>query len=117
MQFQTVWTIVYLIAVSSLGFSLLTETLNAQTKISPQNTLEIPLNDQARYLRGLETPSASQWSFTTNDRSRVSDAYQLSLSKPEVEIKEQKIPEWRNTGDDPNYSVLVDFDRFMENTK
>jgi hypothetical protein len=120
MQFQTVWTIVYLIAVSSLGFSLLTETLNAQTKISPQNSLnnrEIPLNDQARYLRGLETPSASQWSFTTNNQAEVSDAYQLSLSKPEIEIREQKVPEWRNTGDDPNYSVLVDVNRFIEETK
>jgi hypothetical protein len=120
MQFQTVWTIVYLIAVSTLGFNLLTETLNAQTKISTQNTqdpIEIPIEDQARYLRGLETPSASQWSFPTNNQADISDAYQLSLSEPEIEITERKVPEWRNTGDDPNYSVLLDVNRFIEETK
>lgn len=117
MQFQAVWTIVYLIAVSTLGFSLLTETLKAQNTISTQKPLEIPIDDQARYLRGLETRSASQWSFPSpNEQAALADTYQLSLSESEVKITEQKIPEWRNTGDDPNYSVLLDVERFIEET-
>jgi hypothetical protein len=123
MQIQTVSTIVYAIAVSILGFSLLTDTLNAQTKLLAesltQNTFreteQLPLDDQARYLQGLETPSASQWNFTSNDRA-ITDIYQLSNSQPEITITEQKAPEWGNTGDDANYSVLVDVYQFTEET-
>lgn len=118
MQFQAVWTIVYLIAVSTLGLSLLTETemLNAQTRISTQDPLEIPIDDQARYLRGLETRSANQWSFSVDNKAAMADTYQFSLREPEIKITEQKIPEWRNTGDDPNYSVLVDIEQIIEET-
>lgn len=122
MQFQTVSTIVYAIAVSILGLSLLTDTLKAQTKIFTQNTVqvqnsvEIPLNDQARYLRGLENRSANQWTFTSNNQATIADFYQLTNSEPEIEITEQKAPEWRNTGDDANYSVLVNVYQFTEKT-
>lgn len=114
MQLQAAWTIVYLVAVSTLGFSLITETINAQTRIDTKDPIEIPLDDQARYLRGLETRSANQWLFPTDNQAAMADTYQISQGNPEITIKEQKIPEWRNTGDDPNYSVLLDIEQFLE---
>lgn len=113
---QITWTIIYLIAVSTLGFNLLTEELNAQTKISTQDNLSIPIDDQARYLRDLESRTAAQWSFTPENKEQTLEHYSLSISEPEIKITEQIVPEWRNTGDDPNYSVLVDVYDFTEKT-
>ena len=120
MQFQTLWMSIYLVAVSILGFNLLTEELNAQTQTSNQNNRDIPQNtpidDRARYLRGLEGRSASQWSFTGENPANVYEMKGLQLSDSDIKITEQKPPEWRNSGDDPNYSVLVDVYEFTEET-
>ena len=113
---QITWTIIYLIAISTLGFNLLTEELNAQTKIPTQDNVSIPIDDQARYLRGLENRTANQWGFTPENKEQTLERYSLSTSEPEVKITEQIVPEWRNTGDDPNYSVLVDVYEFSEET-
>lgn len=120
MQFQTLWTAVYLVTVSILGFNLLTEELNAQTKTSTQNSRvisqNIPIDDQARYLRGLESRSASQWNFTGENPAALYQMNGLQLSDSDIKIIEQKPPEWRNSGDDPNYSVLVDVYEFTDET-
>lgn len=115
-QFQVVSTVIYLTAMSTLGFSLLIEELNAQTQVPIQERLDIPIDDQARYLGGLESRSASQWGFVSDNRAEIAESYQLQVSDSEVKITEQKPPEWRNTGDDPNYSVLVDIYEFTEET-
>ena len=114
MEFQTIWTIIYVVAISSLGFSLLTEEINAQAQITPKNSLDVPIEDGAIYLRDLETRSASQWSFTRSNRQETSQDYEIHLFDPEIALREHNIPEWGNTGDSHNSSVLVDIYTFTE---
>lgn len=118
MKIKTIWTVIYSIAIAALGFSLLAEKLNAQTtmKVTTQDSLDLAIDDQARYLQDLESRSASQWSFSTDNTAETLENYELSTSRSDVRLTEQKPPEWRNTGHAPNYSVLVDVYDFTEET-
>ena len=116
MQRQTTWMIIYALAITTISFGFLTISSQAQVPSIDRNTSQVPLNDGARYLRNLENPSASQWSFATENQQKVRD-YELAVSEPEIKITEQKPPEWSNTGDDPNYSILVDVYDFTEPTE
>ena len=110
MKFQTVWTIIYLIAISTLGFNLLTEELNAQN--TNTQSVDIAIDDQARYLQNLKSRSISQWAFGTQDRTENLANYSLDSSQSDIKITEQKVSEWGNTGEPPNYSVVVDVYEF-----
>ena len=116
MKLQTIWTIIYLLTINSLGYSLLVEELNAQTKKAERNEPNISVDNGAMYLENLKNPSTSGWNFSTNNQTENARDYQLSIAESEVILTEQKPPEWRNTGDDPNYSVLVDIYDFSEET-
>ena len=111
MKFQTVWTIIYLIAISTLGFNLLTEELNAQNT-STQDSFDLAIDDQARYLRNLESRSISQWSFATRDKTEDLENYTIDSSQSDIKITEQKVSEWGNTGEPANYSLVVDVYEF-----
>ncbi|HHP7230023.1 MAG TPA: hypothetical protein ACFCUY_04090 [Xenococcaceae cyanobacterium] len=100
-------------------FSLITglisfDLVNGQTNIENERPSNIPIDDQARYLRGLETRDSGQWNFATSEAIFTDVTYQLSISDPDVHIVEQDIPEWRNTGEAADYSVLVDVYEFTE---
>ena len=102
-----------LIISSLLELSLFANTTQAQTTTVVNNQVnEIPIDDQARYLRGLENRSSSDWNFAVGGGELTENSYQLSLSQPDVRIIEQNQPEWRNTGKDATYSILVDVYNF-----
>jgi len=102
-----------LIISSLLELNLLIKSTQAQTDLLVNNQInEIPIDDQARYLRGLENRSSSDWNFSVGGGELIDNNYQLSISQPDVRILEQNQPEWRNTGKDATYSILVDVYNF-----
>ncbi|AFZ37314.1 hypothetical protein Sta7437_3827 [Stanieria cyanosphaera PCC 7437] len=112
--------IINAIAIIFLISSLLELNLSAKTTQAQTDTVvdhqghEIPIDDQARYLKGLENRNSSDWNFAIGGGELTDDSYQLSLSQPNVRILEQNQPEWRNTGKDATYSILVDVYNFSE---
>ena len=117
MKFHNVWTIVYAIAICTLGFNLLTEELKAQSSnTQAQDNFDLEIDDQARYLAALENRSASQWSFATKDRTENLENYQLTSPQSEIRFTQYQASEWNNTGDAGNYSVLLDVYEFTAET-
>ena len=100
----------FMIAFSVLGLS----TFVKKYPTLANNEPTAPINDGARHLRGLETKNSADWNFAIEEENRQQTDYQLRIYEPEVRIVEQKEPEWRNTGEQPNYSVLVDVYDFTE---
>lgn len=90
------------------------EVVQAQTNRSNYPASDVPIDDQARYLRGLKSRDSFEWDFATSNNLVLNNSYQLNISEPDIRLVEQDIPEWRNTGEDPNYSVLVDVYKFRE---
>ncbi len=90
------------------------EMVQAQTNRSNYPASDVPINDQARYLRGLKSRDSFEWENPTSNNLVLNNSYQLNISEPDIRLVEQDIPEWRNTGEDPNYSVLVDVYKFRE---
>lgn len=73
-----------------------------------------PIDDGARYLRGLEPNNSDSWNFGIEEDSQQQTNYQLRIYEPDVRLVEQKEQEWGNTGESPNRSVLVDIYDFTE---
>ncbi|MDJ0536185.1 MAG: hypothetical protein QNJ70_27460 [Xenococcaceae cyanobacterium MO_207.B15] len=111
---KTTITLGLMVVLSLIGGFIAVDLVKAQTNRVNYQSSDIPIDDQARYLRGLETRDSSQWNFTTTENRLADSTYQLSISKPDIRIIEQDIPEWRNTGEDADYSVLVDIYDFRE---
>ena len=65
-------------------------------------------------IRGLERKNSADWNFAIEEENRRQADYQLRIYEPDVRLVEQKESEWRNTGEQPNYSVLVDVYDFTE---
>ncbi|MDJ0687258.1 MAG: hypothetical protein QNJ41_01995 [Xenococcaceae cyanobacterium MO_188.B32] len=100
----------FMIAFSVLGLS----TFAKESPTLANNEPTAPIDDGARHLRGLETKNSADWNFAIEEENQQQTDYQLRIYEPEVRIVEQKEPEWRNTGEQPNYSVLVDVYDFTE---
>lgn len=90
------------------------EMVQAQTNRSNYPASDVPIDDQARYLRGLKSRDSFEWDNPTSNNLVLNNSYQLNISEPDIRLVEQDIPEWRNTGEDSNYSVLVDVYKFRE---
>lgn len=73
-----------------------------------------PIDDGARYLRGLEPNSSDSWDFRLEEDSQKQTNYQLRIYEPDVRLVEPKEQKWGNTGEQPNRSVLVDIYDFTE---
>ena len=104
-------TIISLIAVLSLVVLNNLVTMN-RTLANSEPT--VPINDGARHLRGLETDNSHDWDFVSQENNPKTSNYQLRIYKPEVRLVERKEPEWSNTGEQPNYSVLLEVYDFSE---
>ena len=103
-----------ILALSCIYGLISVDMVKAQTNRSNNPSPNISIDDGARYLRGLKIEDSFEWDFTTGENREVSNNYYLSISDPDIRIVEQNIPEWRNTGEDANYSVLVDVFEFTE---
>ncbi len=90
------------------------EIVQAQTNRFNYPVSDVPIEDQARYLRGLKSRDSFEWENPTSNNLVLNNSYQLNISESDIRLVEQDIPEWRNTGEDPNYSVLVDVYKFRE---
>ena len=104
------FTISCLIGLGILGFLAFTGSIQTQANETPTT----PLDDGARHLRGLDPKTAADWNFVIDKGNQLPEDYRLRTYKSDIRIVEQEIPEWRNTGDDPNYSVLIDIDNLLE---
>lgn len=103
-----------IIALSFFPSLISVDVVNAQTNRLKDRLSDIPIDDQARYLRGLKTRNSLEWNFNATNNRTTDSSYKLSISDPNIRIVEQDIQEWRNTGDDADYSVLVDVYEFTE---
>ncbi len=90
-------------ALSILGLTTITQTTSALADNQPT----APIDDGARYLRGLESKQSADWNFASEE-NKIQTDYQLRLYEPDVRLVEQQEQEWDNRGDQPNFSVLVD---------
>ena len=106
----------FILTFSIVGLSILTNKIQAQTGINTNNQPTIPIDDGARYLRGLEAKNSSAWDFAVGGDNQIQkqEDYQLSVYESELRIIEQDQPQWRNSGEGANYSILVDIDNFLE---
>ena len=104
----------FVLSFSLVGISILINSIQVTTFANEEPTT--PIDDGARYLRGLERPSSSAWDFAVGgaNPTQKQEDYQLSLDRANVKIIEQDRQQWRNTGEDEDYSVLVDFDNLLE---
>lgn len=103
-----------ILALSAFSGLIAVDLVEAQTNRTNHQLSDIPIDDQARYLRGLKTRNSVQWDFNTTQNRSANSNYQLSISEPDIRIVEQDIQEWRNTGEDADYSVLVDVYEFTD---
>jgi hypothetical protein len=104
-----------LVALSLLGLNLLVDKAYAQgNSATTDEPTTLDLSDQARFLKGLESRSSSEWNFATEPDNWKQESYQLSISNPDIRLIEQDKPNWRNTGDDADYSILVDVYHFSD---
>lgn len=95
-------------ALSMVGLAILTPTNSAKADNQPT----VPLDDGARYLRGLESKQPADWNFASENQTEAD--YQLLFDETDIRFVEQQKPEWSNTGERANYSVLVDIYDFSE---
>lgn len=100
----------FIIALSILGLSLLSQ----KTPGLASNEHTAPIDDGARHLRGLESKNSADWDFALEEKNQKQTDYQLSIYEQNFRIVEQKQPEWRNTGEQSNYSVLVDLNDLIQ---
>ena len=100
----------FMIAFCMLGTGILTQKAPALADQEPT----APIDNGARHLRGLERKNSADWNFGLEAENQGQTDYQLRIYEPDVRLIEQKEPEWRNTGEQPNYSVLVDVYDFTE---
>ena len=100
----------FIIAFCILGIGTLAQKPPALAGQEPT----APIDDGARHLRGLERKNSADWNFGLEAENQRQTDYQLRIYEPDVRLIEQKEPEWRNTGEQPNYSVLVDVYDFTE---
>ena len=110
MNNQSKITVGLMIAFSVMGLSVFAQKSPSLANNEPT----APIDDGARHLRGLETKNSADWNFALEEDDRQQTDYQLRIYEPEVRIVEQRESEWRNTGEQPNYSVLVDVYDFTE---
>ena len=96
--------------VSSLAYAGFSgELLLAQTE------LEVPIDDQARYLQNLSSPSVEDWKLTPlSIQETNSDEYQLGFDSVEYHVVEQQSHEWRNTTYNHNSAVTFNVHQFVE---
>lgn len=99
-------------ALSILGLNTITQTTSALADNRPT----APIDDGARYLRGLESKQSADWNFASEE-NRFQVDYQLRLYEPDVRLVEQQEQEWSNRGEQSNFSVLVDVYDFSEETE
>ena len=108
MKFKDKLTIACLIATITLGLSLFASRVQAQNNDAIADESNIPLDGQARFLRGLESRSSEFWDFSIGEGSLTDDSYQLQMSTTDVRLVEQNPSPWRNTGTGTDYTILVD---------
>lgn len=95
-----------LITLSIISISLFTERVVAQEHNAIANQSNIPLDDQVRFLGGLESRNSSEWNFTTKKANLTQYSYKLEIPQSDVRLVERNQSVWRNTGSE--YSILVD---------
>ena len=95
--------------LSILGLTIFTQTNSALADDRPT----APIDDGARYLRGLDSKQSADWNFASEE-NRIQEDYQLRLYEPDIRLVEQQEQEWGNIGESPNTSVLVDIYDFSE---
>lgn len=98
--------LVAIVSILNLGF--IGKALLAQTE------LEVPIDDQARYLQNLRSPSREDWKVTQLSIQEADPEYQLQFQSSEYQITEQHSPDWRNTAYNHNYEVTFDVYQFVE---
>lgn len=96
-------------ALSILGLTIVTQTTSALADNQPT----APIDDGARHLTGLDSKQSADWNFASEENQTQGD-YQLRIYESDVRLIEQQNREWGNTGEQPNYSVLVDVYDFSE---
>ena len=103
----------FIIALSVLGLNTLIQQNQALARDEPT----VPLDDGARHLSGLESKDSTHWDFAIEEGNQQQTNYQMRVYEPDVRLVERKEQEWSNTGEQPNYSVLVDVYDFTEEKK
>lgn len=97
------------ISSSLLGWGFAGKPLHAQTD------LEVPIDDQARYLQNLSSPSVDDWKLTPlSIQDSKADEYQLGFDNVEFNVVEQHSHEWRNTSYNHNSAVTFNVHQFVE---
>ena len=102
-----------IIALGILGFNSLIQQNQALAREEPT----VPLDDGARHLSGLESKDSTHWDFAIEEGNQQQTNYQMRFYEADVRIVERKGQEWSNTGEQPNYSVLIDVFDFTEEKK
>ncbi len=104
----------FLIAMFGLFSSLLSWGV-VNKPLLAQAELEVPIDDQARYLQNLSSPSAEDWKLNPfSIQGSNSDEYQLGFESVEFKVVEQRSHEWRNTSYNHNSAVTFNVHQFVE---
>ena len=69
------------------------EMVQAQTNRSNYPASDVPIDDQARYLRGLKSRDSFEWDNPTSNNLVLNNSYQLNISEPDIRLVEQDIPD------------------------
>jgi len=104
----------FLIATISLIGSLASAGFSGKLLLA-QTESEIPIDDQARYLQNLNSPSAEDWKLTPLKIQELNaNEYQLGFENVEYHVVEQHSHEWRNTTYNHNSAVTFNVHQFVE---
>ena len=102
-----------IIALSVLGLN----TLIQQNQTLARDEPTVPIDDGARHLSGLEFKDFTHWDFAIQEGNQQQTDYQMRVYEPGGRIGGRQDYEWSNTGEQPNYSVLIDVYDFTEEKK